>query len=168
MCVPAELTVVFYKNSWKLICVKTSHIASNMTVGSNALLQWLSFYSVIFLWRCTKCRPKRARYEIGMLGWQDMPYISIIRILRARILAPLSPIIDCVVWADRPWCRSSPRSTQHQPPPLILTLTHTNSHISSYGNAWAHISVLDHLFIFNKVCCAAAQLFTLSHSPSYT
>lgn len=122
-CLLTVWTVVLYKNSWKLICIKTSHIAWNMTDGSNAQLHSLSFCPpVIILCRCTKCRPTRARYEIGMLGWQDMPYISIIRIPRARILAPLSPIIECVVW-----CRSSPRSMQHQPP-LILSPTHTTEH----------------------------------------
>lgn len=68
----------------------------------------------------------RDRHEIGMFGWQYMPYISIIP--KPAGGSPHSSESNYgvyVVLADRLCCRSSPTSSQHhQPPPSILsTLT---------------------------------------------
>lgn len=85
------------------------------------------FLSTLSLWVQTH---NRVRDEIGMLGLQYMPYISIICSPQAGLLAPLSPIRVCVVRADGLCCRSSP--SRHHLLPSSLWHPHTHSYLPGY------------------------------------
>lgn len=99
-----------------------------------------------------------------------MPYISIIHCLRADVLAPLSPIIECVLCeptgcvADQALDRVS---TSHHPHPRSGTHTHTHTYLAmeTHGHTLTHTHT--GWMICSDLTRHAVPLALLSHFRSY-